>query len=155
MLKLDDEYFHFESRRVQNGTSESTSILQRNIAIRKEKAQFRSQVFSLGFSLSCAGGGSIRIHNSHMQYKVLNDILKLPESRIETFSHLLNVSDSVSNKFFRRFEIWEVILPIQKTPLVSKLDQVSTGHLVNSRIHFNWVDFRRQEKEFLCRHSKY
>lgn len=35
------------------------------------------------------GGGSIRIHNSKMQYDVFKKILKIPEPRLATFSHLL------------------------------------------------------------------
>jgi aspartyl-tRNA synthetase len=42
--------------------------------------------------LQVAGGGSIRIHDSDLQSKVLKDVLKLPEARLKTFSHLLAVS---------------------------------------------------------------
>lgn len=35
------------------------------------------------------GGGSIRVHDSTMQERILREILQLPEDRVATFSHLI------------------------------------------------------------------
>ena len=40
------------------------------------------------------GGGSVRIHQSALQARVLRDVLKLPEDRVQDFSHLLRALDS-------------------------------------------------------------
>lgn len=50
----------------------------------------RGQHYDLVFNGCEIGGGSIRIHSAELQERILRDIIKLPESYISHFDHLLN-----------------------------------------------------------------